>query len=65
MLMELTAVYETGYRGMIFIVDDNFIRICLDLLIGVARVGWGERNEPQHERGHNGKVLDVMQARSV
>jgi radical SAM superfamily enzyme YgiQ (UPF0313 family) len=25
MLMELTAVYETGYRGMIFIVDDNFI----------------------------------------
>jgi radical SAM superfamily enzyme YgiQ (UPF0313 family) len=25
MLTELTAVYETGYRGMIFIVDDNFI----------------------------------------
>lgn len=24
-LRELTAVYETGYRGMIFIVDDNFI----------------------------------------
>jgi radical SAM superfamily enzyme YgiQ (UPF0313 family) len=24
-LKELTAVYETGYRGMIFIVDDNFI----------------------------------------
>ena len=24
-LEELTAVYETGYRGMIFIVDDNFI----------------------------------------
>ena len=24
-LQELAAVYESGYRGMIFIVDDNFI----------------------------------------
>ncbi|MGH8644839.1 MAG: radical SAM protein [Gammaproteobacteria bacterium] len=42
---ELTAVYETGYRGMIFIVDDNFIgnKKAVKKLLA-ALIEWNEVN---------------------